>query len=305
MAADRIDFGSRLRAAREARGISLKDIAAATKISMLALEALERNDVARLPGGLFSRAFVRAYAKQVGLDPEQAVREFANRLSQDAETAAVQEPVRRRASRAGASHAGLGWLGLAITLVLVVFWIGVDRYFSRRAETPASATRSAPADASPRAPAPPPLPQAEAPKAPSAVEQVAAPGGNTQDAGAMQPAPQVPSQPVAPAPANPATTEAGLANANLPLRIVVSPRAACWVSVSVDGKRMPGRTLQPGEPLELAAGQSIVLTAGDAGALDYTINNAPGRPLGAAGQVATVVITTTNYRTFLAARQPQ
>ena len=70
------DLGIRLKEARVARGISLRDIAAATKISVVALEALERSDYSRLPGGIFSRAFVRAYALAVGLDPEAAVNDF-------------------------------------------------------------------------------------------------------------------------------------------------------------------------------------------------------------------------------------
>ena len=70
------DVGSRLRAAREAKQISLREIAAKTKISIEALEALEENDVARLPGGIFTRAFVRSYASEVGLDPEQTMGEF-------------------------------------------------------------------------------------------------------------------------------------------------------------------------------------------------------------------------------------
>ncbi len=56
------DFGARLRLAREARGVSLADIVATTKIARTALEALERNDIAQLPGGIFTRAFVRSYA---------------------------------------------------------------------------------------------------------------------------------------------------------------------------------------------------------------------------------------------------
>ena len=70
------DFSDRLKEARVSRGLSLHDIAGVTKISMVALEALERGDLSRLPGGIFSRAFVRAYALAVGLDPEQAVVEF-------------------------------------------------------------------------------------------------------------------------------------------------------------------------------------------------------------------------------------
>ena len=69
-----LDFGSRMKRAREARGMSLREIAARTKISASALEALERNDIARLPGGIFGRGFVRAYAGEVGIYPEQTVR---------------------------------------------------------------------------------------------------------------------------------------------------------------------------------------------------------------------------------------
>jgi|KBSMisStaDraftv2_1062788.scaffolds.fasta_scaffold90149_2 cytoskeletal protein RodZ len=75
-----VDFGATLREARERRGLSLRVIADATKISVRALEALERNDISRLPGGIFSRSFVRAYALEVGLDPEQMIAEFITRF---------------------------------------------------------------------------------------------------------------------------------------------------------------------------------------------------------------------------------
>jgi cytoskeletal protein RodZ len=77
------DFGGKLRQAREGRGVSLRQIAATTKISVTYLEALERNDLSRLPGGIFSRAFVRSYAQEVGLDPDQTVREFIERFQQE------------------------------------------------------------------------------------------------------------------------------------------------------------------------------------------------------------------------------
>src|SRR5438093_6294860 len=89
MAFDRTagDFGSKLRAARERRGLSLRQIAGATKISVAALEALERNEISRLPGGIFSRAFVRSYANEVGLDPEATIQEFIAQFPNDSVTA--------------------------------------------------------------------------------------------------------------------------------------------------------------------------------------------------------------------------
>src|SRR5947207_9339003 len=80
-------FGSRLRAARERRGVTLRQIANATKISMGVLEALERNDISRLPGGIFSRAFVRSYALEVGLEPEETIQDFVTQFPDDSVTA--------------------------------------------------------------------------------------------------------------------------------------------------------------------------------------------------------------------------
>src|SRR5438093_7427623 len=86
------DFGTNMKRARESRGVSLRAIAAATKISVSALEALERNDLSRLPGGIFSRAFVRSYATEVGLDPDEAIQEFLAQFSHDTPVAAHAAP---------------------------------------------------------------------------------------------------------------------------------------------------------------------------------------------------------------------
>ena len=80
------DFGSKMRRAREERGVTLRHIAEVTKISVSALEALERNDISRLPGGIFVRAFVRSYALAIGLDPEETVRDFVARFPDDSVT---------------------------------------------------------------------------------------------------------------------------------------------------------------------------------------------------------------------------
>ena len=69
-------FGENLRRERELRGVSLREIADDTKISIRFLQALEQDRVDVLPGGLFRRTFVRQYARHVGLDPERVVAEF-------------------------------------------------------------------------------------------------------------------------------------------------------------------------------------------------------------------------------------
>jgi len=69
-------FGPRLRAVREARGISLEQLSLVTKVSIELWEAMERNDFSRWPAGVFARAFVRDYARAVGLDGDAVVNDF-------------------------------------------------------------------------------------------------------------------------------------------------------------------------------------------------------------------------------------
>ena len=73
---DRHTFGPRLRSERERRGISLDTLASVTKVSADLWEGLERNDFSRWPSGIFARAFVRDYARAVGLDADEIVNEF-------------------------------------------------------------------------------------------------------------------------------------------------------------------------------------------------------------------------------------
>src|SRR3954466_10413399 len=69
-------FGEELRREREIRGISLKEIADATKISKRFLEAIERNDHRTLPAPVFTRGFVREYARYLGLNFEDMVNRY-------------------------------------------------------------------------------------------------------------------------------------------------------------------------------------------------------------------------------------
>ncbi|MBA3639982.1 MAG: helix-turn-helix domain-containing protein, partial [Acidobacteria bacterium] len=70
-------FGARLRRHREEQQIALSTIVEQTRIKLTLLEDLERDDVSHWPAGIFRRAFIRSYAKAVGLDPDTTVREFA------------------------------------------------------------------------------------------------------------------------------------------------------------------------------------------------------------------------------------
>lgn len=74
-------FGEELRRERVVRGITLEEISAATKISVRLLQALEDSDLSRLPSPAFTRGFIRAYSRHLGLDPEEKVNAYLADLS--------------------------------------------------------------------------------------------------------------------------------------------------------------------------------------------------------------------------------
>src|SRR5919108_4724451 len=76
-------IGARLRSAREQSGKSLRQIADATKLTVRTLEALEAEKIDQLPGGIYRRAIVRAYAREIDLDPEVILRAFLDQHPDD------------------------------------------------------------------------------------------------------------------------------------------------------------------------------------------------------------------------------
>src|SRR3982751_2526247 len=138
-----IDFGGKLRQARERRGVSLRQIAASTKISVAALEALERNDVSKLPGGLFSRAFVRASAVEVGLDPDETVREFLERFHAepppaDAHVQPVPEQESQFESQQRMASVLLKLVAISVPLIVTILYFTLRSRPSVTAEAPSS-----------------------------------------------------------------------------------------------------------------------------------------------------------------------
>ena len=79
-------IGEKLRLAREARGIALREISEQTRISIRYLEAIETDDYKRLPGGIFNRSFIRAYAKFVGVEENSALEDYARTLRERGES---------------------------------------------------------------------------------------------------------------------------------------------------------------------------------------------------------------------------
>jgi len=254
------DLGGKLRLAREGRGISLQQIAASTKISVAVLEALERNDISKLPGGIFSRAFVRSYAIEVGLDPDRTVAEFLERFQ--------DEPVRANHVPAPVSDEDstfeIQQRVARVVLMLVVIsvpLIGVVLYFTVRGPRPSPQTTATEPASTP---------------SPTSVPQPAAP---------VNPPPVV----------NPPDAALGRNGAPLAtagtIRLELHPIGDCWVKLTVDGRPVIARLMHAGETEVSEMRDTAVIDVGNAGAFAYSVNGRPGKPLGADGQVRTARIT--------------
>jgi cytoskeleton protein RodZ len=157
------NFGEELRLAREARGISLREISEQTRISMRYLEAIESNDYKRLPGGIFNRSFIKAYAKYVGYDEQAALEGYARtaREQGDAVDEVSTTPYQSRVYTDGNTRSPIVTLLLTI-LILAVLSLGVwgakhwyERREAARENAPAPAANQQSAQQPTTAPAAP------------------------------------------------------------------------------------------------------------------------------------------------------
>ncbi len=135
-------FGENLRRERDVRGVSLREIAEGTKISVRFLQALEEDRLDVLPGGLFPRAFVRQYALVLGLDPDKLVTDF---VAAHGETPAPERklvPVPERRPRLSLGRVFLA--AVAVLAVVLTFRHGRETERARL-QTPPPTIPAAPA----------------------------------------------------------------------------------------------------------------------------------------------------------------
>jgi len=143
-----VDLGTDLRQARERAGFSLPDLAARTRIPLNSLRAIEQNDFAKVPPGIFVRSFIRSYAREVGLDPVTAVAEFramtdpvdepAQESKDEPAIDARMEPGSYRPNFAE-SRPGWGYALIVAALFIGVISMNRDTAQDRSDEAPAAA----------------------------------------------------------------------------------------------------------------------------------------------------------------------
>ena len=267
-----MDVGATLQSARESLGLSLDELANRTKISVRLLRALESNAVEALPHGIFMRGYLRAYAKEVGLDPAAVVESYIAQFetldppAQSTREQAVDDvpaddlvvlngydtfdPSAESGSEAGKA--------IAIALVSLAFVAYLSLGTSR---DPVAAEPPPPAET---------------------VPALAQRGG-----AAVLPASDV---------------RVPVATTGHTLEIEINPAGPCWVEAAVDGNTRIYRLMNAGDREAITVHEDLTLKVGDPSVFRFSLNGKAGHLSGRPGQPVTVRIDPENFTDFLATR---
>lgn len=280
-------LGARLKREREKRKITLEEISLSTKIGTRFLVAIEEEHFDQLPGGIFNKGFVKAYARSVGVDEAEAVAEY-----ELATGASLPEVVPEGGSGAelptasvpafpndypgdGASRVPWGWF--AIALLIVAFCFALWGFHSRERSSRPSLPQL-PAATSDNSAAAPAIAQNNATQT-TAGQAGAPPAAPAQEAGSASPKPADTTAGDGMLPAS-VPTPYGSTSSPGAFLVQIRAREDSWVAISADGQQIMQATLAASVEKSIGARDQVVIKTGNAGALDISFN---GRKLPAQG----------------------
>jgi cytoskeletal protein RodZ len=271
-------LGQQLRKSREDRGLSMHEIAESTHIGVRFLDAIENDVYDILPGGVFNRAFVRKFAKEVGFDEEQAVKLYEEQLEEQG-----GEPERRYQLGVEDFEAKpTSGNGLLLSFVALIV-LGALAYAAYQYFTPpaSGSTGALIAEATPT-----PTPAgSETPASSASPDASPAPSGS----------------PTGSPEASPSATP----TADGPMRVqLLAPSEDVWISIKPDSEKAQQMILKPGDTRDFNVNEKMVLSIGRVPSLRITINGRTvdyGKLLPNLKGIhaSNVVINKDNYKEFL------
>ncbi|MDQ7819568.1 MAG: DUF4115 domain-containing protein [Armatimonadota bacterium] len=234
-----LGIGERLRAAREARGLSLAAASAQTRIRAGYLQALEEEQFDRLPGRAYARGYLRAYARALGLDPDDLLAETAQVLGGPAPPligpVQAEVPIRPATRPSRLRRILLTASVIVLTVVGVLAYIGYQQL--RQFQTPVPAAVGEP----PRpAPEPAPRPPAPAPAAPEPAPVIRPPSSGVE--------------------------------------VTVQAVGLSWLRVLADGREVFTGFLRAGDRRTWTGERSLTVRVGNAPAVTVLVDGRPVRP---------------------------
>jgi len=250
--------GEKIRVARETHGLSLSDVSNSTKITVASLKGLEVEDFSVLPGGVYTRSFIKNYCVALGLDPELIVSEFSERYPDEVGQQITFDEVNvvstdEHQSEQLMARTAVVVAGLSIPVLIFGAYLG----FAGNPET---------------------------------TEVIA-----VEESEAEMPEPASPSETIQ---LEPEVDTRPIVNPEQELVIELTPEGDCWVSAVVDGVESMSKLMRPGERETIRFTERAILNVGDAGLLSLKINNRTTKSLGRDGEVVTATIDRSNYQSY-------
>lgn len=281
------NLGERFRQAREAKGLSLRQVEEATRIRREFLQALEEERSAELPDDVYARGLVKNYATFLGLDPAEMVAAYRRIAATGVSllpspSAMLNEPLlshipRRRTGR---------WVGILFLVIALIIggWIAYSRFYLGAApwRLPLSQRGEAPMPTLPiptqgiATPLPPTPTEAPSP--------TFTPLPTTAPTLTLTPSVTTTPRPTEMLSPTPASAQEGII-------VEAIAEATTWIAVQVDGQPAFTGTLRPGQTTQWVAQTSLSMRIGNAGGLRLRVNGVEVPPLGASGQVVEVTYT--------------
>ena len=260
-----MSFGEHLRGQREMRGISLDQIMATTKISRRLLQALEDEQFELLPGGIFNKSYVRAYAKCVGMDEEEAVAEYLEAAKEplpDTRVIAHQHESIHTDRRSESPR--FPFVPVLVLVAVVAGGVGAWKLVRGRQPNRQMPQPQAPATVSSAAPN---------------VESSASAHNRVEPEAAKTTPPVNSTAPGAASAQAPATSQKDVegaftayTSASSPFQLTVRAKESAWISIKSDGKSVVRGILKPPEVKTIRAADQVIFYTGNAGAVDLAFD---------------------------------
>jgi cytoskeleton protein RodZ len=317
-------FGERLKKFRELKGLSVEDVSRASKINPRFISALEDNNFDGLPGGVFNRGFIKAYARCCGADEGELLTEYDQLLRQtrghDLQFLPVDKPASLESSQTGR------YVPAVIAFVLIVIVAGFFYLRSTRTKiSPKSRVESAavqPSPATAQSRPPSNTSPAENPLLPSVLPPNLSgdPGQGTaaETVGTLKPGDSSGSEPptaarsdatkdpsastvgekkplstpvpearVNPGEKNPAE-DVIVRRGKGPIRLQIEAKENTWLLIHRDGLEVYRKILLSRETLHFTAKEKLEIVCGNAGGVTLTVDGRILPPLGRTGEVKSV-----------------
>ena len=273
-------FGEELRSQRERKQVSLAAISEATRISEKMLEAIEAGKFSVLPQA-YIRAFLRAYARTIDLDPEEVIKRYDS-VNQEIHTAAEEWVSRskphvprpeRTTPETTQTPTGVPFSSMVAAVVILIAVAAVIFYANRESVVPAQEPLSKiPFD--------------------KAVRETEAAVTQPQDTQRQKPQTQVTQQPVLQSPSQAPLQTPPIRQAADSLRLEITTRDSVWVSIVLDNAKHGQYLFPPGRTRSWAAKDQFSVSMGNAGAATFKLNGSNLGALGKRGAVARNVLIT-------------